>query len=360
MTIQFLKEGHAPTRTTLERIYTLGKMMHKKVYVINTREQYSTKGEIPLYRFIKGRVMQEYSQLNQVTWQGFTFDFYQPDCEMPDAEEMKKILLKLRELKPYAVITIGNGSILSDVSANMIPVLNIPVTFSTIPKKENQITIVGRYIPDEEKQNLKKAGYDLDRIVESRFTFSMKEQSTTLTRAELGLPENRFLLGVVGIRLNYEVNLEFFEAMEKTLPKNTHLVFAGKFDRYEEYCRAIPWLAEHSTFVGYQDDIMAFMETIDLYVNPKRLGGGFSIIEAFSKGRPGVTIKYGDVAAAAGDDFCVADYNEMIETIVRYTEDKEFYQSQVEKGKLRAVKMTDSKAALEEILTEAESRKAFF
>lgn len=357
---QFLSDKHAPTRTALERIYTLGKEMNKKVYVLNTRERGSRKGELPMYNFFIGNVVEEYSALKEMTWKDYTFDFYQPACEMPDVEEMRKLLKWIREMKPYEIMTIGGGSLFSDLCTNVIPVLEVPIVFSSIPKTDKQIAVIGQYLTDEKKEGLVKAGYDLDRVVESTFTFDMKPQTITLTREQLGLPEDKFLMAVVGTRLDIDVSDEFLREIKRTLPYKTHLVFAGFFENYERRCEEVPWLKEHSTNAGYQSDIMAFMENIDLYVNPKRLGGGFSIIEAFSKGRPGVTISYGDVATAAGKEFCVADYDEMIETIKRYTEDKEFYQSQVEKGKLRAVKMTDSKAALEEILAEAESRKAFF
>ena len=68
---------------------------------------------------------------------------------------------------------------------------------------------------------------------------------------------------------------EFITAMEKLYDRNIHMVFAGYFDEYGNICRRHPGLKEHSTFVGYQDDILALTEIIDLYVNPKRVGGGF-------------------------------------------------------------------------------------
>lgn len=91
----------------------------------------------------------------------------------------------------------------------------------------------------------------------------------------------KFLMAVVGTRLDIDVSNEFLKEIKRTFPYNTHLVFAGYFEKYEKRSAEVTWLKEHSTNVGYQGDIMAFMETIDLYVNPKRLGGGFSIIEAF-------------------------------------------------------------------------------
>ena len=88
------------------------------------------------------------------------------------------------------------------------------------------------------------------------------------------------------------------------------------------------------------------MDICDLYVNPKRLGGGFSVIEAFAKGIPGVYVKEGDVYTAGGDDFAVDDYNEMTDTIIKYMEDKEFYKTQAKKAKERAKLMTSSESAL--------------
>jgi DNA polymerase-3 subunit alpha len=55
------------------------------------------------------------------------------------------------------------------------------------------------------------------------------------------------------------------------------------------------------------------MEICDLYVNPDRLGGGFSIIEAFAKGKPGVYLNRGDVYTAGGVEFAVGSFDEMAE-----------------------------------------------
>lgn len=82
-------------------------------------------------------------------------------------------------------------------------------------------------------------------------------------------------------------------------------------------------------------DVVGMIELSDLYVNPKRLGGGFSVIEAFHAGIPVVSIKYGDVATAAEEEFCVEDYNTMVNVINKYKSDKSFYIEMVNKGKER-------------------------
>ena len=52
-------------------------------------------------------------------------------------------------------------------------------------------------------------------------------------------------------------------------------------------------------------------------------------LEAFSKGVPGVTLNYGDAAAAAGKDFIVNTLVEMNERILRFKNEKEYYQEMV-------------------------------
>ena len=47
-TIQYLTDGHSPTRTVMERCKTL-KKMGKEVYLVNTAEQYLRSGFIPIY-----------------------------------------------------------------------------------------------------------------------------------------------------------------------------------------------------------------------------------------------------------------------------------------------------------------------
>lgn len=59
-------------------------------------------------------------------------------------------------------------------------------------------------------------------------------------------------------------------------------------------------------------DVVGVLGCMDLYVNPKRLGGGFSVIEAFHAGIPAVSIRYGDVSVAAGEAAFKAGIEKML------------------------------------------------
>lgn len=358
--IQFLSEFHAPTRTVLERCRTLVKEMGKRVLFVNTREQITTLGAMHIYDGEAGNVVTEYDSLTQFTYKDCTFEFYQCKGLMPEFEETKKVLSMIRKQKPYMVFAMGAGSMVTELAANIVPVINFPMAFSTIINRKNQFTSLGKKLSEEEKKSLTERGFLLDSIIEGIFTFDIKEQKSHFTREDFGLPQDKFLLLIVGLRLHAEVDERFIQYMSQLYENGIHLVFAGYFENYDKICNSNLRFKEHSTFIGYQKDILAIQEVIDLYVNPERLGGGFSIAEAFAKGKPGITTTYGDVGATAGPEFSVANYEEMIPIIRRYIDDGEFYRQMSAKALERVEILTDSATALRHIIDETEARKMFF
>lgn len=358
--IQFISERHAPTRTTLERCYTLGKRMSKKLILVNTIEQCTPHGGVNIYQSSIGNVIEEYSQIHSYRYKDYDIPFFQPLDPMPSLAVVRELFKMIRSIKPYMIFSIGNGSIVADLCGQLVPHASIGVAFSKLATSKALFSVIGRKIREEEWGKLYKEGYSKESIIESTFTFELSKKKTMFRRADFNLPEKAFLLVVVGIRLDSEVDDDFFEMLQKTYPWGTHVVFAGNFSRYEEFCNRHCDLKEHSTFIGYCNDILALMELCDLYINPRRLGGGFSIIEAFHEGVPGVTINTGDVAVAAGEEFCVRDYDEMTEVISRYIKDREFYNQMVQKGKEREMVVTDSPKAMQEILDKIQSSPIFF
>ncbi len=345
LTIQFLDETHAPTRTVLERAKAL-KELGKNFVMVNTTEQYIIKGYLPMYNSCFGTVFKEYDNFNEIQLGEDRFPFFQ----MPENSPMEYRLQVLSELiakyKPYYILSIGTGSILADLCGNIVPCASMALAFSTLPKTMNKMKILGRKLSEKEKENY--AREDID-IIESRFTFELKPQKKKFSRKGKNLPENQFLLVVVGIRLEFEVDSKFMDMLSDVCGKGCHVVFAGIMDNYDRLMEEYPVVSANSSFTGYCDDILALMEICDLYVNPDRLGGGFSVIEAFAKGRPGVYLNRGDVYTAGGEDFAVGSFDEMAKQIIKYKDDKDYYNKMAGLAKERARLMTSSKEAIADI-----------
>lgn len=341
-TIQYLKENHAPTKTVMERVKTLVKM-GKEVYLINTAEQYCIQGYIPTYAVYSGIVEHEYDSMEQMCIGETKVWFRQLSNDVPVLDNARAAIQYIREIKPYYMLSVGTGSMIADLCGNIIPCASMALAFSTLPHTMNRMKILGRTLRDEEKTA------DSGDIIESRFTFELKPQKEHYTRSQFDLPENQFLIVVVGIRLDYEVDAPLLEVLSAAGKAGCHIVFAGYFDTYKQVCEKWEQMKAHSTFIGYCEDMQALMELCDLYVNPKRLGGGFSIIEAFEKGVPGVYLKNGDVYTSGGEEHAVNTFEEMQETILRYKEDKAFYEEMAQKGRKRAELMTDSVPAMQKM-----------
>ena len=358
--LQFLGKRHAPTKTAMERIETIIRL-GKEVLVIHSAEQLTQCGELPFWKGMIGNIDHTLDGMNRVEGNnGCIFPMYQPLSVMPDYVEIQKILTMIRQYSPYKVIVLGDHCLLGDLVAEMIPTVCIPMTFSTIPEKYNQFVAVGKHLTQKDYEYIKSVGCDPERYIESTFTFELIPQTTCLTRRQLSIPEDKFVLAIVGIRLDHEVTEEFIRGIQKVFEHDCYIAFAGTFESYMSMCEKLPQLGKNSTYVGYQDDILALEEVCDLYVNPPRVGGGFSVVEAFYKGKPAVTLPYGDVAASAGPDFWVEDLQEMENTILRYKEDSAFYQSQAKRALERGKELFDSEGALQHILDEMERREEFF
>lgn len=344
-TIQFLDITHAPTRTVIERVKTLCKL-GKKVVIVNTSEQYTFKGYIPMYRAGRGRVLKEYNSVETLMMGSIEARFLQLDGEYSTQHKMEILTSLIKELKPYYILSIGSGSVVADLCGNIVPCASMALVFSTLPKTKNSMKILGRKLRPEEEKALSNTDSD---IIESKFTFELKNQKMKFTRQEFNLPNDKFILVVVGIRLQYEVSDAFMKMIERVCQNNCHVVFAGVMENYNDLKEKYNDMYKNSSFIGYCDDILALMEICDLYVNPDRVGGGFSVIEAFAKGRPGVYLKKGDVYTAGGEDFAVNDFNEMEKQIIKYKDDKEYYNKMSKLAIERAKVMTSSVEAMADI-----------
>ncbi|MBU5477779.1 hypothetical protein KQI69_01010, partial [Eubacterium sp. MSJ-13] len=193
MSIQYLSESHAPTKTIIERCKAL-RALGKEVYFVNTTEQYETYSFLPYFGIGKGKVIDEYDKFSEINMKGEKFNFYQINKDQSIIYKFKEILYIINTVRPEYILSIGTGSILADLSAYIVPCAEMSLVFSGIPHTVNCIPIIGRRLTDEEKKSSHRD------VIESRFTFELKEQKSTFTRKQLKIPEDKFVVVIVGIR----------------------------------------------------------------------------------------------------------------------------------------------------------------
>ena len=357
ITEQFIGIQHGPTKTALDRCKTLIEKMGKKVLLINSAEVLSLVGKIPFWGTMQG--IYSYEKLNETyqEWKGISVPYFQCDNNMPNFSDVETILQTIRNLAPERIITIGKGGILGNLAARMVPALTIGLCPSDLEYTCAKYQTLGRKLNNIDIDILSHMGYTKEHVIEGVFAYNLKEQTEHITRGELGIPENSFLIAVIGARLDCEVTDEFMKMLEDILEENMRIVFIGNFEHYDEYVASYPKLKTQSKYLGFCNDILSRTEICDLYVNPLRKGGGGSAVESMIKGVPVVSVNYGDVAVNAGEDFCVNDYSDMKEMILKYSNNKSFYDIMSNKAKERANVLLDADLELVRIIQEMDKRE---
>lgn len=356
LTEQFLTVQHGPTKTALDRCYVLQKIMHKKVFLINTAEVLSPEGEIPFFDAKYGNYRLELLDNDTASWKGETFQFYQCEGIMPDIDEMCNLIKAVQRLKPSMIVGIGVTGLLSGFINEMIPIVDIGLTQSGGETTLADYQVVENTMIDAVKPVIKAMGKDMSHIIPGKFTFSLREQTEFFTRADFGIRDDAFVMAVVGGRLDYEMDEQFMSFLNDTLRDNMLVIIIGGCNTLESKLSKYPRLKNYISNFGFCADVLSRLELCDLYINPTRKGGGTSAVEAMFKGKPVVTVNYGDVAGIVGEKFSCENYTEMRKLIERYYEDKEFYEQQSKLARETADICMNSKDEFVRIVGEYKKR----
>lgn len=358
ITEQFISTVHGPTKTALDRCKAIITKINKRVLLINTAEVLSTVGKIPFCESKMGSYMPEKLNEKVQSWKGVQIPYIQCQNNMPNIDALNDLLSIIRELAPSRIVSIGGSSILSNLANMMIPTITVGLCPADLEYTTTAFQTISRPLNNVDRQMLSHLGYSEKHVIESVFTSSLKPQKEKITKRDLQIPEDSFLIIVVGARLDQEVTDEFLTIMNDIVHGNMILGFLGMFCEYDTRISKYANLREHSRFFGFCEDILSRMEVCDLYVNPYRKGGGTSCVEAMFMGVPVVTCGYGDVSVNVGEDFWVKDYSEMKSKILQYYNDKEFYNIMSEKAKRRTEKLLDTEGEFVQILDEVDKREA--
>ncbi len=343
---QFLSEHHSPSKVALETCYNLIKYYNKNVILINTKECLTLNGIIPMFNITRGNVVEEFSSVNSISYKDVIIPFYQPSVSMPDEYEIKNILNSIKKNNPYFIINIGQ-SIVGDIASRIAPTVTISLGMNEYSRSNFHV------IYDEQDKELYMNLYNFseENLIVSKFGFEIKNQEQKFNKKQLSIPNNKFILSVIGNRLNFELDEDFLSLLDQCCNElNVFVVFISSYEFDSEKKNQYKYLYENSKSLGFQNDLLAIMDHVDLFVNPKRKGGGSSAIYSLYKGKPVVTLNYGDVAKNVGSDFYCETYSEMFDLIKKYYLDKNFYLNQSAIAKEKALVLTDTKIFTQTIL----------
>lgn len=329
MTEQIKTLSHAPTAVIFNMAYIFKKFMKYEVLIYvcpSDYLQFEDKWYNPCFSLsmddIKG-------QLFEMKFRDESFELYQVHMASKNfIQEYRMMLTSIQEWNPAFVLGVGVVNPILELVSDFTSVASMNLSINC-PVSDSEILFrLARRDEKIEQEYAEALNPDQSQIfMENVLPVNVAGQNGGIyTREELGLPKDKFVIVIVGNRLDKEIGMEFVEFMKSVLNENPDSVFAvvGSVKELKKYFEERKYL-DRIFYLGYCSDLLGVYGVMDLYLNPGRAGGGWSSAMALMAGVPVVTLPDCDVAYNVGERFIVFDYVQMKEVVGRYITDRNFF-----------------------------------
>ncbi len=330
-TAAILDISHAPTRQVMDVCYRLQNVLHKEVLLLIFPIENPNADELTWFLPMELNSSKDYvNQIYLINYKGEAIKSFQLPIRTESIDYFRQLIVKIYEFNPLFVLGLGSIFSIEDIMSEFTTVvskemsIHYPVSAAQILLRDQGVDpLIGK----KELEYLTARGQmPLEYIVSVEFD----DAAECLFRNQFDIAEDAFVLAIVGNRLDSEITPEYLEFLNELLDYDKRFViaFIGKFHQINLHQNE-----NHRVFyLGFQSDLSAAFQIVNLYLNPPRNGGGKSALIALYNGVPVVTFPECDVASNVGDAFICSDYPEMGKIIKRYITDEEFYSEQKRKG----------------------------
>jgi hypothetical protein len=140
-----------------------------------------------------------------------------------------------------------------------------------------------------------------------------------VTRAEFGLNETAVVWITAGFRLEHEIKGEWASRMLELMSRYPHVIWllvGGTGMLPQALLSAAPGRIRA---LATRDDLPGVLRCSDIYLNPPRMGGGFSVAEAMAEGLPVTSFAGSDGGDKVGN-LALPDMNAYLERLAALTE----------------------------------------
>lgn len=335
ITNQLLNVLHAPSRIVCEVCTILQKYYGFEVLLIVGIEEMSYERMEQFW--FEPMAMNYIKELNGnflINPFGEKIKGYQIILSRDNIQQLKALVNSITQIKPIFSWYIGGISLISEILTGITTTIAMPCTNGYAVSEAN---VMLHYL-NSGSDEVKKAEEYIDKKGQKRVHLDMQIDHKaafkgSLTKKDLGLPEESFVIVIAGNRLDAEITEEFVKIMEQIIEIDKQICFAiiGNLDKIEEIFN--PAVFHHKIFLlGYQKDFIEVLNVMDLFLNPPRKGGGGGAVRAIAVGVPVITLGDCDVATTVGKEFVCETEEEIIELVKKYREDSDFYDKQSKKA----------------------------
>lgn len=345
-TDQLLDIKHAPTRIVLNvcsfLIQEYGYDVYLLVNLTNSNptriSQFWYNPAISNYqKEINGMFRLEY---NNTMIRGFQFE-WSKDSISDISAACELIYL----WKPLCVYYIGGSAYRHDIYKYYTTLISMPCTDGY---SVSEAQVLASYMHSnspyvqESVQYIKDANQHTEDV--NLLGCLRPENNVVFKKSDYNIPDNSFLICIMGNRLDQEMSVDFISMLEGLMYKYTNIYIAFVGDCIKTFFTDD--LLDRIRFLGYQTEVIDVMKMMDLFVNPPRKGGGSGALFALQAEVPIASLANNDVANVINNRNCCNTLEGLKELIVQFMTDDDFYSSEVElckNWKSKMSKHNDSK-----------------
>lgn len=330
ITDQFLGYEHSPTKVLLKMVKALDNKFENisEVYIYNAT-LLPTQAECFFYRSFTANYIQYTDELLEGTLSKLGITRcgigYEEKNEINVISRIISMVETIKNINPEVVIGVGGDNILADLCDCFTNVYICGLTKLT-PRS------CARYLINmtSTKQPLQYKLNNTQQKIEIPFSVSDLEDITNEinTRERLGLPEQCFLISVVGNRLGVEITKEFTHLCEKILVDNpnTGIVFIGDYDKRNLKLEVNQKIYNRFYSIGYRSNLIQAVGLTNLFLNPYRQGGGYGGYAAIQNGIPIVSVDFGDISAYLPECLKVENYTQLEKIVNDIIQNHDIYE----------------------------------
>lgn len=341
---QFLGNNHAPTNIIKEIASILQKNLGIEVLVMVIIEDTDVDDleKIWFDPFMWNRI-EAYGDKFYFERNGETIIVHQHLLNKKNIYKIEEIIKDIYNINPIFILNMGDCNIIADALAKWTTVVTM-IFADGYPVTESQIILkLSARDIDENKYIIEYLDYKSQIEYFYNLRMPIRNSSRQYSKEDFGFKKDDFLIAIVGNRLDEEICEDFEKLLFRILEikNNIKLVFIGEYSQYINVFNEQD-ITKRTVFLPYQEDLLAVMNIMDIYLNPIRKGGGISATYALFQGVPVLTLRNGDVALYVDNNEICDDLNEMYNEVKELLESKEKYHKWSEKVRIRQEDINNS------------------
>ncbi len=338
ITNQFLSYEHSPTKVLLSMVKSINDKFKEidKIYIFNSTEMPKTSPcsyyKPSVFNHINISDEYFYYLMKLASIDRCEVSYFDDIDETNSLKKIDSILEEIYNLNPNFIISIGGSNILADMCNNFTDVYTYGTTRDTPIAKTKYL--VKSLNTTKIKETLINDKQSIIEIPQGFFGLEDKYEES-YTREEFEIPKDLFLISIVGNRLEEELSDKFIDICKDILTKNknTGIVFIGEYKK-EHLKTKFPKDAYNRLYtIGFKKNLISAISLSDMFLNPKRTGGGYGGLAAISCNIPVISINTGDVSELLSDEFKVSSYSEMLDLVNSIIGNNDLYISMCDKTK---------------------------